>query len=635
MTLPVLRLLAALLLSAPIVRAAPPTVPADARPPMSDERVVAELRQHLAAEAATGAFSGAVLLAKGDRILFREAYGLAARETNVPNRADTRFNLGSINKAFTRLAVEQLAAAGKVRLSDTLDRWVPEYPAEKARKITLQHLIEHRAGTGDFFGPRYEAADRARLLTLRDWLPLIADIPLGFEPGARQEYSNAGYLLLGLVIEKASGQSYYDYVRDHIFTPAGMTSTESYATAARVPNLASGYTEKLGSASRDNGPSLPARGSSAGGGYSTVDDLFRFAKALRAGTLGGGKGGGLGIAGGAPGINAVLEMEGEYTTVVMANLDPPAASRVAEKIGGWMGRSSEGAPGGRRVRKGPLPEGPVRSPRSTTLPAGDVEVPLLRSGHLPAVNVMVNGQGPFLFAIDTGGQGAARVSAALAARLGLSKVGEILSGDPSGRDPQTRALMAVDTIEIGGARFSVLHASVRGEGEPSRPETVDGILGFGFFAECLLTLDYPANRLRLSRGSLPPADGKQVLDYRDTRGIPAFTITVAGRELLADLDTGSMGGIVLPESEAATLPLDGPLAVVGRARTLSNAFEIKAAPLNGDVTLGGLTFSRPRLEFQPVFPMANIGARVLRDLVLTFDPRNRRLRLVRPTAVSG
>ena len=98
------------------------------------------------------------------------------------------------------------------------------------------------------------------------------------------------------------------------------------------------------------------------------------------------------------------------------------------------------------------------------------------------------------------------------------------------------------------------------------------------------------------------------------------------------MDAGSMGGIVLPEAAAAWLPLAGPLEVVGRARTVSNSFEIKAAPLLGDVTLGALTFSRPRLEFQPVMPMANVGARVLRDFAVTFDARNHRLRLARPPA---
>ena len=87
---------------------------------------------------------------------------------------------------------------------------------------------------------------------MRDWLPLIVDLPLGFEPGTRQEYSNAGYILLGLVVEKASGQSYYDYVRDHVFTPAGMTSTGSYALEDGVPNLATGYSRRLGGPIQDN-----------------------------------------------------------------------------------------------------------------------------------------------------------------------------------------------------------------------------------------------------------------------------------------------------------------------------------------------------------------------------------------------
>jgi len=161
-------------------------------------------------------------------------------------------------------------------------------------------------------------------------------------------------------------------------------------------------------------------------------------------------------------------------------------------------------------------------------------------------------------------------------------------------------------------------------------EKVDGILGFGLFADCLLTLDSPGNLVRLGGVALPAENGRDVLSFRSDHGIPSITVRVAGRDMDAHIDTGAMGGVILPESEAARLPLVSPPTVVGRARTVSNSFEIKAAPLDGDVTIGALVLSRPTVEFQPLFPIANVGARVLRDLVLTFDQKNHRVQVTRP-----
>jgi CubicO group peptidase (beta-lactamase class C family) len=594
----------------------------------TDAEIVAALAARLKELDTSGEFSGAVLLAKGEQVLVREAVGLASRETGAANTPATKFNLGSINKAFTRLAIEQLAAEGKLSLADTLDRFVPEFPAESARRITIAQLLEHRGGTGDFFGPKYDAYEHGRLRNLRDWLPLFVDAPLEFEPGARQRYSNAGYLLLGLVIEKVSGRSYYDYVRDRIFKPAGMTDTESYPVDAAVANRATGYTREGGRLT-DNRPFLPWRGTSAGGGYSTVDDLRRFADALRAGRLGGGAGGGVGVAGGAPGVNAVLEMAGDYTLVVMANLDPPAAQRLASEVREWLGETDGGGSRRRVIRTSDTGD-TLEAPRTTVVAADGAEVPMLRSGHMPAVRVMLNGQGPFLFAIDTGGAGTARVDQALAERLGLAKVGEVRGGDPSGRNARTMALVEIDSLQVGAARFEGLRAAVRDMREMPPGEKVDGILGFGLFAGCLLTLDYPASTVRMARGELPTANGRDVLAFSREHGVPTARITAAGREMDAHVDSGFMGGVSLPEAEAGRLPLSGPPKVVGRGRTLGNTFEIKAAPLDGDVGIGAILIERPTVEFQPVFPTAAIGARVLGDLVITFDQKNNRMRVAKP-----
>src|SRR6185436_12089934 len=149
-------------------------------------------------------------------------------------------------------------------------------------------------------------------------------------PGSRQQYSNAGYIVLGLLIERLSGTSYYDYVERHIFAPAGMTRTASWRVDSLPPNTATGYT-----AEGRNTDLLPGRGSSAGGGYSTTHDLLRLLNALREHKIENAPEAGMvGIAGGAPGLNAVMEgdLPGGYDVVVMANLSPPAAERVGRLI---------------------------------------------------------------------------------------------------------------------------------------------------------------------------------------------------------------------------------------------------------------------------------------------------------------
>ena len=619
-------------------------------PPMTEADVVAALHAAADSLARAGAFSGAILLAKGATPLLREAYGMASREKNAPNRPDTKFNLGSINKSFTRLAIEMLATEGKLKLSDTIDRYVADYPAEKGRTITIAQLLDHRGGVPDIFNERFEKADKGRLREIKDWIALFRDEPLHFEPGTNEEYSNGGYVLLGAVIERVTGGSYYDFVRDRIFRPAGMTDTDSYFRDEAVANRADGYTRRFGggAAWRNVGDQRPGRGSSAGGGYSTVDDLHRYVLALKAGRFGAStEAGGLAIAGGSPGTNAAVLSQGDFTAVVLANQDPPAAERMLTRIGGWLRRAGVGGEGGptRRIRAGggrvgtrrgaandarDGASGPDRAPGSTALPSGGVDAPMLQNGHLPAVEVRVNGQGPFLFAIDTGGAGTARIDSALAARLGLETVGEALGGDPSGKNARRMRLVAVESIEFGGARFAGLTAAVRNYNEMPREERVDGILGFGLFADCLLTLDYPAGRVRLAAGELPAANGADVLNYRNRHGIPATAIRVAGREIEADVDAGSMGGIILPESEMSSLPLASKPVVVGRARTVGNTFEIRAADLDGDVTIGGITLHRPTIEFQPIMPTANLGARVLRDYAITFDQKNERLRMKRP-----
>ena len=314
-------------------------------PPISQAELVRRMTTSLDSLAKVGQFSGVTVVAKNGVPIFQRAYGMADRERGVANNSETAFNLGSINKVFTQIAILQLRDAGKLDLDSTLAKYWPDYPnKEVARKITIRQLMRHTSGIGgNIFDPP-AGGKRNDIRTLKDYLPLFVNEPLKFEPGARNAYSNAGYVVLGLLIERLSGDDYYTYVRAHIFTSAGMTRTGSFAVDSLPPNTAIGYTRgdedaPLSAPLRANSRDLPGRGSSAGGGYSTAQDLLRFVQALREHRIPSGLPAGIGIAGGSGGMNAVVEgdLPGGYDMVVLANLDPPAAERVARMTREWLG----------------------------------------------------------------------------------------------------------------------------------------------------------------------------------------------------------------------------------------------------------------------------------------------------------
>ncbi len=320
-------------------------------PPLSESDALRELDAEIARRAEADLFSGVVMVARDGVPIFSKAVGRADRGLGVSNRIDTMFNLGSINKIFTSVVIHQLVAEAKIRLDAPLAEALPDYPnREIASKITIRQLLEHSSGLGDIFNDTYHESPRDRLRSIADYLPLFVDRPLEFAPGSRQSYSNAGYIVLGLVIEKVTGESYYDIVRRRIFEPAGMHDTASWAIDDIVPNRAVGYTQGReverdpALPLRSNVLALPARGSSAGGGYSTAPDLVKFATVLARGELlppgADGPGAGIGIAGGSNGVNAVLEIgaPGERTIVVLSNLDPPSAEGLSRFVRGLLRR---------------------------------------------------------------------------------------------------------------------------------------------------------------------------------------------------------------------------------------------------------------------------------------------------------
>lgn len=228
-------------------------------------------------------FSGCLTVVDGAETIFDECRGTADRNSGTPIDRQTRFHIGSMDKMFTAVAIAQLVESGKLSWDSTLAKLVPDYPdRETANKITVWQLLHHTAGLGDFFVPEF-FQNREKFVNPADYLDLIARQKKVGEPGGDWNYSNAGYILLGRIVENVSGENYFDYVQRHVFAPAGMTESGFDAQEDVTPKLATGYFHDgiFSTAWKANWMTLPFKGSPAGGGYSTNADLLRFAKALK------------------------------------------------------------------------------------------------------------------------------------------------------------------------------------------------------------------------------------------------------------------------------------------------------------------------------------------------------------------
>ena len=281
----------------------------------SEGKQVEQLNAFVQKQATDDKFSGVVLVAKSGKPVLSVAYGLANRKTHTPIKMDTKFDLGSMPKMFTAIAIAQLAEAGKLHYDDPIIKYLPDYPDKAvAEKVTIHQLLTHTAGFGNYFRPGFL---ERKLSTVKEYLALVEEDPLVGEPGAQFQYSNSGYVVLGAIVESVSGQDFYDYIHDHIFRPAGMQNTAYYTRDEHIENVATGYTAGQGlmilrpgekPPSRNtpqpgmvvrqpaDGPSeqknnsspsfkdtndmRPYRGSPAGGAYSTAPDLLKFVEAL-------------------------------------------------------------------------------------------------------------------------------------------------------------------------------------------------------------------------------------------------------------------------------------------------------------------------------------------------------------------
>ncbi len=329
---------------------------------LPEQELLARTREYAQERVSHDQFSGVVLIAKNGQPLVEHAYGFADRERHLPNTLQTRFGTASLGKMFTAVATLQLVEAGKLKLDDPIGKYLIDYPnRELASKVTISELLSHTGGTGDIFGPEFEQ-HRRELRTHEDYIRLFGSRSVLFAPGSRWEYSNYGFVLLGAVIDQVSGQNYYDYLRDHIFLPAGMISTGSAQEGEPVPRRSVEYTKQGGSTwhhSMNSGP----RATAAGGATTTVRDLLRFANALQnhklldthgmelltTGHVAMPRGGQyaygfqdlilngvrcFGHDGGGPGVSGDLRIcpVTGYVVAVLANMDPPAAQRISNFV---------------------------------------------------------------------------------------------------------------------------------------------------------------------------------------------------------------------------------------------------------------------------------------------------------------
>jgi CubicO group peptidase (beta-lactamase class C family) len=251
---------------------------------ITEEELLQEVKGMMQRLTKADVFSGTLLIAKGDKVLMTFVGGEASKRFHVSNNLETKLNLGSMNKMFTATSIMQLVEKGVFALDDPISKYVDEswLPQEITSKITIYHLLTHTSGLGSYFNETYMKGSRELFRNVEDFKPLVQGEKPAFKPGERFRYSNTGMLLLGVVIESATGGSYFDYIRKNIYEPAGMKNSDSYEMDYPVENLAIGYSPDPSSPYgwQNNLYKHVIKGGPAGGGFSTVADLHRFALAL-------------------------------------------------------------------------------------------------------------------------------------------------------------------------------------------------------------------------------------------------------------------------------------------------------------------------------------------------------------------
>jgi len=257
---------------------------------LSVSEFVRELDAYLETNTEKDLFSGVVLVAREGKPIFKKAYGMADRERNISNQVNTKFCIGSMNKMFTAVAIAQLVEQGKLSYDDLIGKYLGAewILSEVGEKVKISHLLSHTSGIAEYFTDEFFNSSAEIYRTLEDYKPIVKEKSLTFKPGTRWEYCNTGFILLGAIIEKATGNNYLDYIKEHIYDPVDMDNTIVFDRNKTLSNLAMSYekVQEEGKAFwRKTAYAGKIKGSPAGGGFSTVDDLLRFAEALRSDLL--------------------------------------------------------------------------------------------------------------------------------------------------------------------------------------------------------------------------------------------------------------------------------------------------------------------------------------------------------------
>ena len=229
-----------------------------------------------------GDFSGSVLIAQKNRVLFHRSYGMASYELSVPNSEKTKFHIASLSKTFTAAAIVMLEGQGKLKYSDPLSRYIPGYL--NGEQITLEQLLTHRSGIPDYYSLPEYAAKKFQPVSLPELIAWVKTKPLDFIPGTDTRYSNTGYAFLAYVIEQLSGKSYERFLREEILAPTGMHDTGTARDDLLIPGRADGYQPWTGTPPLRKAPFYDKTIlTGAGSLYSTTNDLYAWYRALRSG----------------------------------------------------------------------------------------------------------------------------------------------------------------------------------------------------------------------------------------------------------------------------------------------------------------------------------------------------------------
>jgi CubicO group peptidase (beta-lactamase class C family) len=250
---------------------------------LNDVELIEKVQTLLDVQTAADRFSGAVLIAHEHHTILTTARGYAIHPNVLPNQPDTKFNIASVTKMLTAVAVMQLVAAEKLELHTPVSAYNRDLP--HADEITIHQLLTHTAGFDRYWNDAYRAA-RPDLRTVSDYLQLFATTPLLFSPGTRHHYGNTGYVVLGALIEQVTGQSYYNHMRQAIYQPVGMSDTDHYEMDLPLANCAIGYTTAnwfgpIDGQRRANYFIYAVKGSPSEHCFSTVQDLLLFCQALQ------------------------------------------------------------------------------------------------------------------------------------------------------------------------------------------------------------------------------------------------------------------------------------------------------------------------------------------------------------------